>query len=112
MGTTEPRGQTAQEGIERSIDFMHKNLAKSLKLRDLAKIAGMSPGHYGMLFRKIREHTPVDYFNRLRIQKSCELLKTTDRPVGQIGESIGFTDPYYFSRLFKKVMGISPRLYR
>jgi AraC family transcriptional regulator of arabinose operon len=72
----------------------------------------MSSGHYGMLFRKSRNHTPVDYFNRLKIQKACELLKTTDQPVGEIGESLGFTDPYYFSRLFKKTMGLSPRTYR
>jgi len=112
MGTAEAKGRTAEEGIERSIDFMHKNLAKTLKLGDLAKIAGMSPGHYGMLFRKSRHHTPVDYFNRLKIQKSCELLKTTGGRISEIGESLGFTDPYYFSRLFKKVMGLSPRAYR
>ena len=112
MGTVEPKGRSAEEGIQRSIDFMHKNLAKTLRLDDLAKVAGMSPGHYGMLFRKSRDHTPADYFNRLKIQKSCELLKTTDCPIGEIGESLGFSDPYYFSRLFKKTMGLSPRAYR
>jgi AraC-like DNA-binding protein len=112
MGTAEPKGRTAEEGIRRSIDFMHKNLAKTLRLKDLAKIAGMSPGHYGMLFRRSRNHTPVDYFNRLKIQKACELLKTTDRPIVEISESVGCSDPYYFSRLFKKVMGLSPRAYR
>ncbi len=112
MGTAEPKGRTAEEGIQRSIDFMHKNLAKALKLGDLANIASMSPGHYGMLFRKSRNHTPADYFNRLKIQKACELLKITDRPIREISESVGFADPYYFSRLFKKVMGLSPRAYR
>jgi len=112
MGTAEPKGRTAEEGIQRSIDFMHKNLAKTLKLGDLAKISGMSPGHYGKLFCKSLHHTPVDYFNRLKIQKSCELLKTTDRQISEIGELLGFTDPYYFSRLFKNIMGISPRAYR
>ena len=112
MATAEPKGRTAEEGIQRSIDFMHKNLAKKLRLGDLANIAGMSPGYYGMFFRKNRDNTPVDYFNRLKIQKACELLKTADLPVGKIGESVGFTDPYYFSRLFKKMMGTSPRSYR
>ena len=112
MGTAEPKGRTAEAGIERSIEFMHKNLAKTLRLSDLAKIAGMSPGHYGTLFSRSRNHTPIDYFNRLKIQKSCELLKTTDQRVREIGESLGFADPYYFSRLFKKIMGLSPRAYR
>ena len=65
MGTAELKGRNADEGILRSIDFMHKNLAKTLRLGDLAKIAGMSPGHYGMLFRTSRGHTPADYFNRM-----------------------------------------------
>lgn len=112
MGSTETKGRSAEEGIQRSIDFMHKNLAKPLRLGDLAKVAGLSPGHYGMLFRQSRDHSPVDYFNRLRIQKACELLKTTDASVAQIGELVGFSDPYYFSRLFKKHMGLSPRAYR
>ncbi|MDH3346027.1 MAG: helix-turn-helix domain-containing protein, partial [Kiritimatiellaceae bacterium] len=112
MGTAEPKGRTAEEGVERSINFMHKNLAKTLKLGDLASVAGLSPGHYGMLFRKSHDHTPVDYFNRLKIQKACELLKTTNRSVRAIGESVGFADPYYFSRLFKKIMSLPPRIYR
>jgi AraC-like DNA-binding protein len=112
MGTAEPKGRNAEEGIQRSIDVMHKNMAMTLKLGDLAKIASMSPGHYGMLFRKSRNQTPVDYFNRLKIQKACELLKTTGRPISEIGELVGFFDPYYFSRLFKKTMGLSPRAYR
>ena len=112
MGTTEPKGRTAEEGLQRSIDFMHKNLAKTLRLGDLAKIAGMSPGHYGMLFRKSRNYPPIEYFNRLKIQKACELLKTTDQTIREVGESLGFPDPFYFSRLFKKIMGFSPRTYR
>ncbi|MCP4046178.1 MAG: helix-turn-helix domain-containing protein [Gammaproteobacteria bacterium] len=112
MATAEPKGRTAEEGIQRSIDFMHKNLAKKLRLGDLANVAGMSPGHYGLFFRRSRDNTPLDYFNRLKIQKACELLKTTARPVGSIGESVGFTDPYYFSRMFRKMMGHSPRGYR
>ena len=112
MGTAAPKGRTAEEGVEQSINFMHKNLEKTLKLGDLANIAGLSSGHYGTLFRKSHDHTPIDYFNRLKIQKACELLKTTDRSIREVGGSVGFSDPYYFSRLFKKNMGLSPQAYR
>ena len=112
MGTAEPKGRTAEEGIERSIDFMHKNLAKALRLSDLSKIAGMSPNYYGMLFNTRYSYTPINYFNRLKVQRACELLTTTGMRIGEVGEMLGFPDPYYFSRLFKKVMGISPRDYR
>jgi len=112
MGSAELKNQNAEAAIERSLDFMHRNLEKKLRLRDLARVAGISPGHYGMLFHKKHRQTPIDYFNRLKIQKAGELLKSTNSPINTIGESLGFLDPYYFSRLFKKVIGISPRAYR
>ncbi len=104
--------RTADENIDRTIEFMHKNLEKQLRLNDLAKIAGMSPNHFGVLFSRRYQNTPIDYFNHLKIQKACELLKTTNLLISEIGEALGCADPYYFSRLFKKIMGVSPRKYR
>lgn len=112
MNTAEPKSRTSEENLERTIDFMHKNLGKRLTLAQLAKIASISPNHYGALFSKRYNHAPMEYFQRLKIQKACELLSTTNRQISEIGETLGFSDPYYFSRAFKKVMGIPPRDYR
>jgi YesN/AraC family two-component response regulator len=54
----------------------------------------------------------MEYFNRLRMQRACELLQTTGRPVLEIGCKVGYNDPYYFSRAFKKIIGVSPNEYR
>ena len=54
----------------------------------------------------------MSYFNQLRIQKACELLDFTDMKINQVCFKIGIDDPYYFSRLFKQVMGCSPREYQ
>ncbi|MCB0166075.1 MAG: helix-turn-helix transcriptional regulator, partial [Anaerolineae bacterium] len=64
------------------------------------------------VFKKKTGYAPIDYFIRLKIQKACELLETTDQQVSEIGHSLGYPDIYYFSRLFKKVVGLSPRQYR
>lgn len=112
MQASEQRSRTADENIDKSVEFMHRNLARKLTLKELANIAGMSPNHYGALFGKRYYSTPIDYFNRLKIQRACELLSTTNLRVSEVGEQVGFPDPYYFSRLFKKIMGLSPRTYR
>lgn len=104
--------RTAEENIDNVVDFMHRNLGEKLSLKDLANIAGMSPNHFGVLFRKRYENTPIDYFNRLKIQKASELLTTTNLRISEVGEMLGICDPYYFSRLFKRIMGVSPRAYR
>lgn len=112
MRASERRSRTADENIDKTVEFMRRNLARKLTLKELATLAGMSPNHYGVLFGKRHDSPPIDYFNRLKIQRACELLTTTGLRVGEVGELLGFPDPYYFSRLFKKIMGISPRNYR
>ncbi|MBV4004894.1 helix-turn-helix transcriptional regulator, partial [Bacteroides thetaiotaomicron] len=52
------------------------------------------------------------YFNLLKMQQACLLLDTTDMKINQICYKIGIEDTYYFSRLFSKIMGMSPREYR
>jgi AraC family transcriptional regulator, arabinose operon regulatory protein len=112
MHSAERKAWSVEDGIEKGVEFMHKNLGFKLSLQRLAEVAGLSPNHYGAVFKKCHGHSPIDHFNRLKIQKACELLKTTNLRVREIGEMLGLPDPYYFSRLFKKIMGISPRQYR
>ena len=54
----------------------------------------------------------MDYFIHIKIQRACFLLDTTTLSVREIGSQVGYEDPYYFSRIFRKVMGVPPRAYR
>jgi AraC-like DNA-binding protein len=56
--------------------------------------------------------SPMEYFIHLKIQKSCQLLFNTGVKIKDVAKEIGYDDPYYFSRLFKKLMGMSPEQYR
>ena len=100
------------DNISQTIRFMKENLSSVFSLEELAKVAGISGSHYAMLFKKKMGIAPIQYFNQLKIQKSCQYLYFTGTSIKAICKELGFDDPYYFSRLFKKTMGISPFHYR
>lgn len=98
--------------LETAIKFMTENLEKKLMLADIAKYTGYSSSQISLIFRQHTGLSPMDYFNRLRIRHACHLLDFTNMKINQICYKIGISDPYYFSRLFHKVMGMSPKEYR
>jgi AraC-like DNA-binding protein len=101
-----------QPRIDDSILFMGRRMAQGLSLAELARQAGLSAGYYSTMFRTHTGFSPIEYYNRLRIQAACRLLDTTTLPIHAVAENMGYVDPYYFSRAFRKVMGVSPRTYR
>lgn len=98
--------------VDVAIHYMKENMEKHLSLEEISTQIGYSPSHFSMLFKKQTGHSPLTYFNLLKIQQACLLLDTTDMKINQICYKIGIEDTYYFSRLFSKIMGMSPREYR
>jgi AraC-like DNA-binding protein/quercetin dioxygenase-like cupin family protein len=101
-----------QDPIAESITYMKSNISKTLSVEDLAKKIKYSNSHYTSLFKSKTGLSPIDYFIRLKIQYACQLLSQTDLKINIIAGKIGYDDSFYFSRLFKKVHGKSPRGYR
>ncbi len=101
-----------QDIINQSINYMQKNISSTIELQDLASLVNLSSSHYSMVFRKKTGFPPIEYFNQLKVQKACQYLLFTDLRIKEIASKTGFFDPYYFSRLFTKIMGISPNEYR
>lgn len=98
--------------VKLAIHYMKENMEKHLSLQDIADQIGYSPSHFSMLFKRQTGHGPLTYFNLLKMQEACLLLDTTDMKINQICYKIGIKDTYYFSRLFSKIMGVSPKEYR
>ncbi|WP_106831993.1 AraC family transcriptional regulator [Parabacteroides pacaensis] len=98
--------------VTAAIHFMKENMEKKLTLSEIAAHIGYSPSHFSILFNKRTGYSPLNYFNQLKIQQACQLLDFTDMKVNQICYKIGIDDCYYFSRLFSKIMGVSPRQYK
>lgn len=95
-----------------AIHYMKENTEKRLTLKDIAGYTGFSPTHFSTLFKQQTGHSPLNYFNLLKIQQACRLLDTTEMKVNQVCHKVGIEDCYYFSRLFSKIMGLSPKQYR
>lgn len=98
--------------INATLKYMEEHIERPLTLQELAQYTGYSASHFSALFKSGTGHSPLSYFNLLKIKKACELLETTDMKVNQISCKVGIDDCYYFSRLFTKTVGISPKKYR
>jgi AraC-like DNA-binding protein len=95
-----------------AIDFMQQHLNRTLTLNEIAKSVNLSVSHFAAIFHKKTGFAPIEYFNHLKIQKACQFLQFTNNRINEISNHFGIEDSYYFSRLFKKTMGISPNEYR
>lgn len=100
------------EMINLVIHFFEENIEKRLTLDRIAAFSGLSASRLSALFKQRTGHSPLKYFNFMKIRKACELLDNTHLKLNQISLKLGVDDPYYFSRLFSRVMGISPKAYR
>jgi AraC-like DNA-binding protein/mannose-6-phosphate isomerase-like protein (cupin superfamily) len=100
------------DAVELSINYMQENISSLLTLEDIAKSVNFSASHYSALFRKKTGFAPIEYFNHLKIQRACQYLLYTELRIKEIADMLGIEDPYYFSRMFAKLMGQSPVQYR
>jgi len=98
--------------ISEVITFLADNLDKSFKSEDIAKQFNYSSSYIFNLFKKRTGYSLIHFFNLKKVQKACEYLKYTDLSVKEISYKMSFQDPLYFSRTFKKYVGMSPRAYR
>lgn len=98
--------------ITESILYMKANLDQKLSVDDMAANHHFSNSHFSSLFRKSTGMPPIDYFLHLKMQKACQLLFSLDIKIKQVAMQLGYEDQYYFSRIFKKYMGMSPEQYR
>jgi len=92
--------------------LMMEHLHTNLNLDTLAERAKLSKYHFSKKFKELTDQSPIQHFLNMKMQHACYLLDSTSHSVKQIGASLGYNDAYYFSRLFKKIIGLSPSLYR
>ncbi len=98
--------------IERTLAMMRKNVGAHVSIHELAASAGMSHAYFTLQFRKHTGQSPRSFFNRQRVAKACEYLAATDTKVENIARLVGYEDPFYFCRLFKRITQQTPTLYR
>ncbi len=87
-------------------------MEEEISLNSIATWVGMSPSYFSSIFSKEMGKTFVEYLTEIRIEKAKELLVCTSMKTSEIGYEVGYKDPHYFSYIFKKVQGCSPKDYR
>lgn len=93
--------------------YIEKNYASpSLNLKKCSEDLFLSPSYVSLILKKESGHTFVDYLNEYRIGQAAQLLRATDERVGDVAARVGFTHSTYFSSVFRKIMGMSPKQYR
>ena len=91
---------------------LERRLAGPLSLRDVARELGMTPGHLTTIVRRRTGRTVQEWIIERRMAEARSLLSDTELPVAEISRRVGMSDPGYFSRLFRRTHGTSPREWR
>ena len=108
-----PSLQTSRfHNLENTLVFLQAHIETKLTLGQMAAHAKLSVSHFSRLFKDQTGYSPMDYFILLKIQEACKQLILTNDTIREISFELGYDDPYYFSRAFKKIIGMSPRAYR
>lgn len=93
--------------------YIEQNAASpDICLKSVAEAVALSPNHFSTVFRQDCGVTFIEYLTHVRIDRAKKLLATTDKKSADIAYEVGFNDPHYFSFIFKKTEGVSPREYR
>lgn len=108
------KGQTADVGntwLNKAVGYMQTNYAEIANVEEVAKQVGLERAWFSTQFKKKAGISPHQYLIRLRVQKACQLLNTTDYSVSEIAYLVGL-EPHNFSRLFKREMDLTPQEYQ
>lgn len=94
------------------LELLRREYGRIISIGELARKANLSESRFCHLFKGQMHRTPMQYLERYRMQRACEMLKMSSEPISQIASRCGYQDALYFSRIFRKHMETSPREYR
>lgn len=98
--------------IRTAISYIEENYSKQIKLEDIASIVNLNPVYFSNIFKKEVGETFIDYLSKHRMEVAKELLRKGGKNINEIAEAIGYNDARYFSKMFKKIVGIKPTEFR
>lgn len=99
------------ENMKKVFEYIHTEYAAAITLDDLARHVNMSKGYFCRRFSDIMHMTPFEYLLNVRIENSCRMLSEGTLSIGEISQECGFNSFSYFSKMFKRIVGCTPRDY-
>ena len=109
---SETTGSEETMKIGRILRYFEENYARPVALAEVARHCGCSVPTLTRFFREAMDDSPIDYLNRLRLDKAAELLRSSRLPVTEIARKTGFCDSNYLTKCFTRRFALSPRAYR
>ena len=98
--------------VETAKEYIQNNYSKDISLDDVSRTVNISPYYFSKIFKEETGEGFVEYLTGIRIEKAKELLNTTEYSIKEICSMVGYADPNYFSRSFKKNVGVTPTEYK
>ena len=102
--------QDSQKSIIKK--YIKENYKRDISAGDVAGILGYSDVYFSKIFKQLFDDTFINYLTNLRIEKAKVLLKDVSFNIKEVGASVGYTDSNYFTKVFKRAVGMSPSEYR
>ena len=106
------RPQRSDAVIEDCQSWISENYAEEQPVAGMIRRSGLPPRTFARRFKLATGYQPLEYVQALRVEEAKQLIETCDLPVDEIGQEVGYDDPSYFRRLFKRKAGLSPAAYR
>ena len=105
-------GSETQRLVRQAMAYLHEHYAEQISRDDLAHHLGLNGDYLTLCFGKEVGMTPIAYLNRYRVNQAKVLLAESDKNVKEVAMAVGFTDSGYFSRVFRRQVGVSPDAFR
>lgn len=102
------KSREKKELVEGITKYLNENYVEDISLYTLSKNMYLSPVYISKIFKEVMGDSPINYLIQIRLSKSKELLTNSKLSIKNIAKMVGYDDPYYFSKLYKKYYGISP----
>lgn len=104
-------GSFSQAQWKQIIDFIDVNLDRNIRLTELAEIAQFSPYHFAHVFKKSTQTSPHQYVIRCRIERAKQLISISNLSLATIAQMVGFASQGHFTYHFKRLVGVTPKVY-
>jgi len=115
FGAAAPSGKNAnrkEEYFRKAVEFIGMNYSRKIRIEEISRYIGLDRSYLFSIFKQYCGASPQKYLINYRIGKACELMRNNELSIGDVSRSVGYEDTLLFSKVFKKLKGVSPREYR
>ena len=109
---TEDTNNKKQAYIQSSVEFIKKNYSRKITIQEISQSVNLDRSYFGSIFKQYLNLSPQEFLILFRMNKACDLMRNRFLSIADISRSVGYDDQFLFSKVFKKVKGVSPQKYR